>query len=264
MICLTLFFSPILTLTKSAFFNLWRIVQLHPFISVKDAETLITSSHLGYCNSLFTGLPVTSIAILQYIQNSAARILTRTKCSAHITPILADLHWLTVAYRIKCKILQLNFKAFFVVFVICSFPILHLVHYGLLSLAFSLSLGIASLSWGADHSAVLLWNYGNLPRSLGLVNNPSEFKSQLKTSQNVTFVKLTSVSSVLSTYYSPGVRFYSCICLMLSSVLLFDVIITYWMFIVKCPWALERRYINKMYYCYNLVHLKYFNLKIIE
>ncbi len=109
--------------------------------------------------------------------------------------------------------------------------------------------------------ALKLWN--SLPRSLGLVNNPSEFKSKiqkLKTSQNVTFVKLTSVSSVLSAYYSSGVRFISCICLMLSSVLLFDVIlciiggcyplyyclmlssillfdviITYWMFIVKCP-----------------------------
>ncbi len=100
--------------------------KLHAFVS----------SRLGYCNSLFTGLPVTSIAILQYIKNSAARILTCTKCSAHITPILADLHWLTVAYRIECKILQLNFKAFFVVLVICSFPMLHLVHYGLLSLAF--------------------------------------------------------------------------------------------------------------------------------
>ncbi len=87
--CLTplFLFSPILTLTKSAFFNLRRIVQLRPFISVKDAETLIhafVSSRLDYCNALFTGLPVISIAKLQYIQNST-RILTRTKCSAHIS-----------------------------------------------------------------------------------------------------------------------------------------------------------------------------------
>ncbi len=115
-LCLTpLFhFSLILTLSKLSFFHLRQIVQLCPFISTNDAETLIyafVSSHLDYCNALFIGLPATSIARLQYIQNSAARILTRTKRSAHITPILADLHWLPVAYRIKFNILLIPFKA---------------------------------------------------------------------------------------------------------------------------------------------------------
>ncbi len=97
-----------------AFFHLRRIVQLHLFISTNDAETLIhayVSSRLGYCNAFFIGLPATSIARLQYIQNSAACILIRTKRSAHITPILADLHWVPVAYRIKFKMILLIFKA---------------------------------------------------------------------------------------------------------------------------------------------------------
>lgn len=45
------------------------------------------------------------------MQNSAARILTRTKKRAHITPALAPLHWLPVKYRIDFKILLLVFKA---------------------------------------------------------------------------------------------------------------------------------------------------------
>ncbi len=89
------FLSHINSLSKLAFFHLRRIVQLRPFISINDAESLIhafVSSRLDYCNALFIGLPATSISRLQYIQNSAARILTRTKCSSHITPILANLH----------------------------------------------------------------------------------------------------------------------------------------------------------------------------
>jgi len=43
------------------------------------------------------------------VQNSAARIITRTPSIYHITPILQQLHWLPVIYRINYKIL-LTFK----------------------------------------------------------------------------------------------------------------------------------------------------------
>ncbi len=44
-------------------------------------------------------------------QNSAARVLTSTKKSAHITPVLQQLHWLPVTYRLQFKILVFVFKA---------------------------------------------------------------------------------------------------------------------------------------------------------
>ena len=47
---------------------------------------------------------------LQKIQNTAARILTRTKKYDHISPILKDLHWLRVRERIDFKILMLTYK----------------------------------------------------------------------------------------------------------------------------------------------------------
>ena len=50
---------------------------------------------------------------LQYAQNTAARIVTQTRTFDHITPVLFDLHWLPVSYRIVFKILLLVFKSLF-------------------------------------------------------------------------------------------------------------------------------------------------------
>src|SRR4029434_5070092 len=46
---------------------------------------------------------------LQYIQNSAARILMKVWKYEHITPILHSLHWLPVAFRIDYKVLILTY-----------------------------------------------------------------------------------------------------------------------------------------------------------
>lgn len=48
------------SITKPAFFHLHHIAKLRPFISFKDAETVIHAfvlSRLDYCNALFIGLP---------------------------------------------------------------------------------------------------------------------------------------------------------------------------------------------------------------
>eukprot|EP00057_Strongylocentrotus_purpuratus_P002322 XP_003724284.1 PREDICTED: uncharacterized protein LOC100888279 [Strongylocentrotus purpuratus] len=48
---------------------------------------------------------------LQHIQNTAARLLTRTRKYEHITPILRSLHWLPIPQRIQFKVLLLTYKA---------------------------------------------------------------------------------------------------------------------------------------------------------
>ena len=63
------------------------------------------------CNSLFYGLPKYSINRLQKIQNSVARIVTRTSRSSHITPVLKSLHWLPVQYRINFKLCCITHRA---------------------------------------------------------------------------------------------------------------------------------------------------------
>ena len=48
---------------------------------------------------------------LQMIQNSTARLLTRSSRLCHITPVLASLHWLPVNFRVQFKVLLLTFRA---------------------------------------------------------------------------------------------------------------------------------------------------------
>lgn len=101
-------------ITKNGFYHLKNIAKVRPFLSQANTETLIhafITCRIDYCNALLSGLPKKNIAPLQILQNSAARVLTKTRKRAHITPILKSLHWLPVCFRIDFKILLLVFKA---------------------------------------------------------------------------------------------------------------------------------------------------------
>jgi hypothetical protein len=98
---------------QSISFSLYRIGRIRKFLSRTDTERLIhafVSSRLDYCNSLLYNIPTPLIRRLQLLQNSAARLVTRTRLNEHITPILRDLHWLPVYQRTKFKILVIVFK----------------------------------------------------------------------------------------------------------------------------------------------------------
>ena len=100
--------------TKNGFYHLKNIAKVRPFLSRANTETLIhafITCRIDYCNALLSGLPKKNIEPLQLLQNSAARLLTKTRKRAHITPILKSLHWLPVCFRIDFKILLLVFKA---------------------------------------------------------------------------------------------------------------------------------------------------------
>ena len=74
----------------TAFFHLRNIAKIRPFLSQPDAEKIIhafITCRLDYCNALFTGLPKKAIDRLQLIQNSAARLLTKTKKREHTSPV---------------------------------------------------------------------------------------------------------------------------------------------------------------------------------
>ena len=79
------------SLMKSRFVQLHDFRCIRPLISKIAAITLANSFihfRLDYCTSLYYGLPYYSIHYLQKVQNTAARIVTRSVRSSHITPVL--------------------------------------------------------------------------------------------------------------------------------------------------------------------------------
>ncbi len=108
------FKSHVSSICKTAFFYLKNISKLRPMLSMSNAETFINvflTSRLDYCNALLGGCSARLINKLQLVQNSAARILTRTKNYEHIIPVLSTLHWLPIKHCIHFKILLITCKA---------------------------------------------------------------------------------------------------------------------------------------------------------
>ena len=92
--------------------TLRRELHVRYYLSQDTCEILVhafISSKLDHCNSLLHGLPKYLFARLQAVQNAAARVVTPKH--NHMTPILINLHWLPVEFRITFKVLLLVYKA---------------------------------------------------------------------------------------------------------------------------------------------------------
>ena len=75
--------------------------QLKRHVGVEVMKQLINSfifSRLDYCNALLIGLPFSTIAPLQRVQNAVARLLRELSRRDHVRPALKELHWLPVMY----------------------------------------------------------------------------------------------------------------------------------------------------------------------
>lgn len=102
------------SIVKSCNYHLCNIGRIRRFISTAACKTLVNSlvtSRLDYANSLLFGVNKCLIDRLQRVQNTAARLVTKTRKRNHITPILADLHWLPVEFRSKFKILVFTYTS---------------------------------------------------------------------------------------------------------------------------------------------------------
>ena len=90
------------------------IDNIRRYLSDTAVRTLVQSiviARLDYCNSVCIGLPMNSLQRLQFVQNSAARVIIQAKRYTSITPILNELHWLPNNKRCEFKILLLTFKS---------------------------------------------------------------------------------------------------------------------------------------------------------
>ena len=176
---------------SAAFFRLHNIKKISQFLPRDKLEMVLhafVTSRIDYCNGLLYGLPDREIGKLQRVQNAAARLLTSCKKYDHITPVLRELHWLPVKYRIHFKILLLTFKALHGIapsYISDLIKVKHNTRYSLRSNEGVCSMhpkGRMKKSFG-DRSfsvaAPTLWN--NLPASLRSMSSISSFKSQLRT-----------------------------------------------------------------------------------
>ena len=174
---------------KTAHYAIRSISCIQKYLSQEDCEKLIhafVTSRLDSCNSILYGLPEYSISKLQRIQNTAARLVSKTKKSDHITSVLVALHWLPIKNRIVFKILLITFKA---LNGLAPNYICELLH----QYQLTRSLGSSTrnlLSVPRTHtttygdrafsvSAPKLWN--SLPIEISLSTSLNSFKTSLKT-----------------------------------------------------------------------------------
>ena len=98
---------------KVAFYHIRNIAKIRKFLSYDTTKTLMhafVTSRIDCCNALLYGLPNYLIQRLQYVLNSAARVVSLSRRAEHVTPLLIKLHWLPVGQRIIFKILLLTYK----------------------------------------------------------------------------------------------------------------------------------------------------------
>jgi len=174
---------------RRAGFHLRAITHIRPHLSnsacVQAIHAAVTS-RLDFHNALLLGAPKLLLRKLQVVQNSAARVLTRTPARDHITPVLARLHWLPIEKRIEYKTLCLIHNALYdpsapqYLRDMCS---VYLPVRPLRS-ADQLELTVARTHNSHDERAfsrcaVRLWN--TLPQTLRAQTDGSSFRKQLKT-----------------------------------------------------------------------------------
>ena len=101
-------------IVRTCNYHIRNIAFIRKYLDQDSLRTVISNhilSRLDYCNMLYYGLSKTLQKKLQRVQNSAARLITRTRERERITPALIELHWLPIKARMEYKIIVLTYKA---------------------------------------------------------------------------------------------------------------------------------------------------------
>ena len=96
------------------FYHIRDLRRIRRHISISTAKTISTaliSSRLDYCNSLLNNIAKRDLAKLQRVQNCLARVVLRAPRFSPSLPLLKQLHWLPVSYRINFKLSTLAYRA---------------------------------------------------------------------------------------------------------------------------------------------------------
>ena len=96
---------------KSCFYHIRVLRRIRGKMSISTAKTISTaliSSRLDYCNSLQNNTAERDLAKLQRVQNYLARVVLRAPRFSPPLPLLKQLYWLPLTYRIKFKLSTLT------------------------------------------------------------------------------------------------------------------------------------------------------------
>ena len=89
------------------FYQLRKIRHVRRVVGQDITQQLVSAfvlSRLDCCNSLLSGLPRSTIQLLQRVMNAAARVVMALSMHDHVKPALKQLHWLPVEQRISYKL----------------------------------------------------------------------------------------------------------------------------------------------------------------
>jgi len=106
-------FDFVVKTVASCFAALWQIRSIQQSVSRPVLLTLVTSlvlSRLHYGSATLAGIPKYLLDRLQPILNAAARLIYRARNYDHVSPLLQELHWLSVPERIKYRLTVLVFR----------------------------------------------------------------------------------------------------------------------------------------------------------
>lgn len=101
-------------LTSNCYMHIRQLWQIRSCLTKSACEKLVhafISSRLDYCNAILAGCNKSTLHSLQLIQNSAARLVAKTRRRESITPVLKELHWLRYPERTNFKVATFVYKA---------------------------------------------------------------------------------------------------------------------------------------------------------
>ncbi len=105
--------SQVKAVTKSAYYQLWNIRKVTPFLSNGAIKTVI---HCLVTSRLDSKPPCSMVSYkpnydkLQHVQNAKAREVIHMRKRVHITPVHRDLHCFPVREHVEFKVLYLTNK----------------------------------------------------------------------------------------------------------------------------------------------------------
>ena len=78
---------------------------------LKSLVVALVLTRLDYGNATLAKIPCHLLGRLQTVLHAAARLIYRPRLSYHVTPLLVELHWLSVPERVKFKLALLVYRS---------------------------------------------------------------------------------------------------------------------------------------------------------